>query len=461
MMPNWSALEFVLIACLGYVAYRVIYQRGRIVIDRPNIEREWHGLRERGIELARSPWTWQKTGILFGLFLILNWLLRIPFLPALALLIVPLYVLRRPPTDGTSSPSPPFGSPPAPPGDSGTATLNPFAAGNPTPPSPPRPPLPFRYRVEQFKRRGDRRRGLRGLFSELLGKTIMVIVPLLVLAFLAESFLTSHGPRGRERWSRRVERHVQSVMDEFQTQHDLKLDDGDRSREDRSPVSPLAQRWRDRELNKKGDLHRATDSAPGRTLESIAPVPGLSDLGTRENVESSLRTGGVNAGSASQNDNPGKASSGEGIVLQAGDPLEKAVGERVVTLISDLVGDAAEGDREVYERLARLLPQTLSVNLGSVGALKWTPPIDWVKRHVVTQRKVEKKDDSYQVRVTVDLQDRTLAELAAQVRAGARSRDTYRLAQLYAGAVFVIGGLAIVTRLGTGRAPSALDSRAP
>lgn len=136
--------------------------------------------------------------------------------------------------------------------------------------------------------------------------------------------------------------------------------------------------------------------------------------------------------------------------------LEEALSQARIAIESSLAATAQEAEKEALERISRLLPRVLESKLAAVDAGDWTPSTDWIQRRVVKHREILPETDSdgdehVRVRLEVHLAPEEVEAIHKRFESDRQASRTFQVARAYAGAVLVLGGLAIVSRLGTGR----------
>lgn len=165
----------------------------------------------------------------------------------------------------------------------------------------------------------------------------------------------------------------------------------------------------------------------------------------------------------------------EGTTFQAQDMLAfPGVDDRKFTFYSHSHSQLADADLELLNRISQFLVLALE-STTSVIADDWSPGVNWVARDMVTYRQVQKDSGSspesskavttslgeattpsaavYRVRMDVELSPERLDYLYKRFSDDRSQARSVMLAKLYAGAVMMLGGMAIFMRLGTGRRP--------
>lgn len=150
------------------------------------------------------------------------------------------------------------------------------------------------------------------------------------------------------------------------------------------------------------------------------------------------------------------SSTARAAVLGPDAPIEPVLGKREVWVESSLAVDVAHAEIEASDRAAQTLVVALAASGDTPDPGLWSPSTDWVLQRMVKEKRVEEHrtptgELRYQARLRLSLLPAEIEKVYRRYIADTKSARTLQVAKLYAGTVLMLGGFAMVTRLGTGR----------
>jgi hypothetical protein len=434
---TWAGFGEGLVALLGgAILLYILTKRGVVTVDKERFRSDRERIKTRLHHWAASPWSVKKglvltAAVLAGLFAVVN-----P--PILLMLAVFGWLYYRPgrerSLDAAASPSSPQpAAAPRPPMAPAMAAAGP----RPNPPFPVRPGFrrPFPARMWMRRQRPS-------LFRRMVrGVGVLMIIGLGVVSL---AILCGDWPRQfTDNDSPRFARRLAEIFDD---------DERDAARPGRS--------WKQSFLAGKvptigDDIREKVDAQVQAAREKVrveteaavrpkAVVSPTRDLDALRKIRDAKQAREKSVGLPPA-------------VLDVDRPEAELLSHSKVILRSNPWPSDADGVQEIVERVAAVLPHAVEMQDESAHLGGWTPSSRWVRTQLLTPPKSlpeEIKPDGtklHRVEMELSLLPKNLEAVYKRFRADRSSERTFLLAKTYAGSVLIVGGLAIVARLGTGR----------
>lgn len=144
-------------------------------------------------------------------------------------------------------------------------------------------------------------------------------------------------------------------------------------------------------------------------------------------------------------------------IFEPDDSLDYLAGEPRIAFLSSLHSSESEAFHEALERLGDYIRLAVAADARGAAGVDWRPDPEWVERTFVVGRSfvpnASKEPGIVQARVEANLDPDSLSAADALYHRARASERVGRLAKVYAGTVLILGGLAMVLRIGTGARP--------
>lgn len=148
-------------------------------------------------------------------------------------------------------------------------------------------------------------------------------------------------------------------------------------------------------------------------------------------------------------------------VFEAEDDLQYRHDKTKVFFVTSLHDSAVDAQREAIARATDYLKRAVSFRHLDQGLVSWTPDPLWLEQTMVDSTTLlphvgpegEKDPTMHRLRLGMTLDERRLLVLDQRYDQDLRTSRALGLGKGFAGTVFILGGLAVVLRLGTGVRP--------